>query len=106
MTTVKSCGLTSVSTLGSERTKAAATATLDANRVLYPKKVLQQEVERIGRYSGLPTTYLPKNGYDLVRRDDREASQTAVERLSYWAKTRKAKATNDYSASRITLRGL
>ena len=79
---------------------------MDANKVRYPDKLISI-CERIAKAWEL-FLFTPKNCYYLINRNDSKAYLKAFYRLSYLSKERgkgyKAKAANDYSASRIKLK--
>tara|TARA_R110002049_G_C9172598_1_gene562116 strand:+ start:3196 stop:3720 length:525 start_codon:yes stop_codon:yes gene_type:complete len=79
---------------------------MDANKVRYPDKCISI-CERIAKGWEL-FIFTPKNCYYLINRGDSKVYQDAFYRLSYLSKERgkgcKAKAANDYSASRIKMR--
>jgi hypothetical protein len=79
---------------------------MDANKVRYPEKLISI-CERIAEAWEL-FIFTPKNCYYLINRSDTKTYLKAFKRLSYLSKERgkgyKAKAANDYSASRIKQR--
>mgnify|MGYP000397287825 CR=1 FL=1 len=79
---------------------------MDANKVRHPDKLISI-CERIAKAWEL-FLFTPKNCYYLINRNDSKAYSKAFYRLSYLSKERgkgyKAKAANDYSASRIKLK--
>ena len=81
---------------------------LDANTVNHPARVIQL-CEEVWQGWNHPKPFTPKNCYSVLRRGDVQAYADVFWRLSYMAKIRgkgyKAKAANDYSASRISHKG-
>jgi hypothetical protein len=77
---------------------------LDGNTVQHPAQVIRL-CEEIWQGWGHPKPYTPENCFSVIGRNDARGYGEAFYRLSYLAKLRgkgyKAKAANDYSASRI-----
>lgn len=81
---------------------------LNANNTRHPKYHINQ-IEHYWEILGNADARTPKNCYLVIKRGDNTAYQQAFKRLSYLAKVatkdKRDKATNDYSASRIKVRG-
>jgi hypothetical protein len=81
---------------------------IDANKVRHPSKIIEL-CESIWMAWEQPKPYTPKNCYSVLKRGDKKKYDEVFRRISYLAKERgkgyKAKTANDYSTSRIKVKG-
>lgn len=79
---------------------------LDGKQIRHPDTLLDVVQEK-WMFAGGGHVHTPKNCYNLILKNDFQAKQQVIYRLSYHAKSRgkgyRAKQAKDYSTSRLTL---